>query len=119
MTKLPLISSDDVIKKLRAAGFDYAPYRGKGSHVALYKIGDDGSKLFVIVPPRDPIPRETLLSILKQARLTKEEFLELRVVCQRRAILTSARLYIPSYIISEKASERGPHHHLFSRPAPK
>jgi predicted RNA binding protein YcfA (HicA-like mRNA interferase family) len=77
MTKLPLISSDSVIKKLRAAGFDYAPHRGKGSHVALYKIEDDGTKLLVIVPRRDPIPRGTLLSILKQARLTKEEFLDL------------------------------------------
>lgn len=77
MTKLPQISSDDVIKKLKAIGFGYAPHRGKGSHVALYKIGDDGSKLLVIVLRRDPIPRGTLLSILKQARLTKEEFLNL------------------------------------------
>ncbi|KUK63080.1 MAG: hypothetical protein XE10_0798 [Methanoculleus marisnigri] len=35
MTKLPQVSSDDVIKKLMAIGFDYAPHRGKGSHVAL------------------------------------------------------------------------------------
>jgi predicted RNA binding protein YcfA (HicA-like mRNA interferase family) len=77
MTKLPQIASDDVIKKLKAIGCGYAPHRGKGSHVALYKIGDDGSKLLVIVPRRDPIPRGTLLSILKQARLTKEEFLDL------------------------------------------
>ncbi|MCE5338925.1 MULTISPECIES: type II toxin-antitoxin system HicA family toxin [unclassified Methanoculleus] len=77
MTKLPLVSSEDVIRKLRAIGFDYAPHRGKGSHVALYKIGDDGNKLLVIVPRRDPVPRGTLLSILKQARLTKEEFVEL------------------------------------------
>lgn len=77
MTKLPLISSDDIIKKLKADGFDYAPHRGKGSHVALYKIGEDGNKLLVIVPRRDPIPRGTLISILKQAHLTKEEFLDL------------------------------------------
>ncbi|MDV2481318.1 type II toxin-antitoxin system HicA family toxin [Methanoculleus sp. Wushi-C6] len=62
---------------MRAIGFEYAPHRGKGSHVALYKIGNDGSKLLVIVPRRDPIPQGTLLSILKQARLTKEEFLDL------------------------------------------
>jgi len=30
MTKLPLISSDDVIKKPKAAGFDYAPPSRKG-----------------------------------------------------------------------------------------
>jgi predicted RNA binding protein YcfA (HicA-like mRNA interferase family) len=77
MTKLPLLSFDAVIKKLKAAGFDYAPHRGKGSHVALYKIEGDGTRLLAIVPRRDPIPRGTLLSILKQARLTKEEFLNL------------------------------------------
>jgi predicted RNA binding protein YcfA (HicA-like mRNA interferase family) len=31
MTKLPLISSKVVIKALRAAGFEDAPKRGKGS----------------------------------------------------------------------------------------
>jgi predicted RNA binding protein YcfA (HicA-like mRNA interferase family) len=77
MTKLPQVSSDDVIKKLMAIGFDYAPHRGKRSHVALYKTGEGGNKLLVIVPQRDPIPRGTLISILKQARLTKEEFLNL------------------------------------------
>ncbi|WP_214021532.1 type II toxin-antitoxin system HicA family toxin [Methanoculleus sp.] len=77
MTKPPQVSSDDVIKKLRTIGFDYAPHRGKRSHIALYKTGEDGNKLLVIVPRRDPMPRGTLLSILKQARLTKEEFLDL------------------------------------------
>ncbi len=77
MTKLPLVSSDEIIRKLKAIGFDYMPRRGKGSHIALYKIEGDGSKLLVIVPHRDPVPRGTLLSILKQAHLTKEEFARL------------------------------------------
>ncbi|WP_292410572.1 MULTISPECIES: type II toxin-antitoxin system HicA family toxin, partial [unclassified Methanoculleus] len=43
----------------------------------INKTGEDGVKLLVVIPRRDPIPRGTLLSILKQARLTKEEFLDL------------------------------------------
>jgi hypothetical protein len=30
MTKLPVVSSDDVIRALKKAGFVYAPRRGKG-----------------------------------------------------------------------------------------
>jgi len=54
-----------------------APHQGKGSHIALYKRNPNGEKLLVIVPKRDPVPRGTLLSILKQAHMTKDEFLEL------------------------------------------
>jgi predicted RNA binding protein YcfA (HicA-like mRNA interferase family) len=42
--KLPSISSQEVIKTLRKAGFDYAPKRGKGSHTALFKIDEKGRK---------------------------------------------------------------------------
>ena len=35
MTKLPSVSSDDVIRVLRKMGFLYAPKRGKGSHCSL------------------------------------------------------------------------------------
>lgn len=77
MKKLPLISSDAIIKRLKKAGFAMAPHQGKGSHIALYKRNPDGEKLLVIIPRRDPVPRGTLISILKQARLTKEEFLDL------------------------------------------
>jgi len=31
-----LYSSDEVIKALLRMGFQYAPKRGKGSHIALY-----------------------------------------------------------------------------------
>ena len=77
MTKLPLISSEVVIRKLKKAGFEIAPHQGKGSHIALYKVNDDGKKLLVIIPPKNPVPRGTLVSILKQANLTREEFSEL------------------------------------------
>ncbi|MCQ1538161.1 addiction module toxin, HicA family [Methanocalculus taiwanensis] len=74
MRKLPLLSSEVIIKKLKKAGFTDAPFQGKGSHSALYKVRDDGRKLLVIIPKNNPVPRGTLISIIKQADLTKEEF---------------------------------------------
>ena len=75
--KLPFLSSQEVIKTLRKAGFDYAPKRGKGSHTALFKIDEKGRKLLVIVPKRKDMPKGVLLSILQQANLSKNEFIEL------------------------------------------
>lgn len=77
MKKLPVVSSDDVIKALKKGGFEYAPKRGKGSHMALYKIDENGRKLLVIVPKRRELPKGTLLSILQQANLSKDDFIEL------------------------------------------
>jgi predicted RNA binding protein YcfA (HicA-like mRNA interferase family) len=74
--KLPIISSDEVIKVLRKAGFSFAPKRGKGSHLAFYKE-EANRKLLVIVPKRKELPKGTLMAIIEQAGLTREEFLEL------------------------------------------
>jgi predicted RNA binding protein YcfA (HicA-like mRNA interferase family) len=76
MTKLPVISSREVIKALRTAGFEDAPKRGKGSHSALVRRGPDKSRL-VIVPDRKTLPIGTLRAILDQAGLTRDEFIEL------------------------------------------
>ncbi len=75
--KLPFLSSQEVIKALRKSGFDYAPKRGKGSHTALFKIDEQGRKLLVIIPKRKDMPKGVLLSILQQANLSKDEFVEL------------------------------------------
>ena len=64
----------DLCKAAELFGFKYRG--GKGSHVVLYKIDENGKRL-VIVPKRKEIPRGTLLSILKQANLSKEEFIDL------------------------------------------
>lgn len=77
MRKLPLVCSDDVIKVLKKEGFEDAPKRGKGSHAAFYKIDETGRKLLVIVPKSERLPRGTLMAILKQADLSKEQFIEL------------------------------------------
>lgn len=71
--KLPQVSSNTLIKKFKRIGFHEAPFQGKGSHVALYRDAE-GAKLLVIIPRRDPIPIGTLLSIMKQARMEREEF---------------------------------------------
>ena len=77
MRKLPLAASDDVIRVLKKEGFELAPKRGKGSHTAFYRIDENGRKLLVIVPKSERLPRGTLMSILKQAGLSKERFIEL------------------------------------------
>ena len=75
--KIPVVSSGDVIRVLKRAGFEYAPKRGKGSHTAFYKIDGEGRKLLVIVPKRGELPKGTLLSILQQANLSKDDFIRL------------------------------------------
>jgi predicted RNA binding protein YcfA (HicA-like mRNA interferase family) len=74
--KLPVLSSKEIISALKKAGFINAPKRGKGSHRAFCK-NDQGRIRLVIVPERKEVPKGTLLAILEQAGLSKEELLEL------------------------------------------
>jgi predicted RNA binding protein YcfA (HicA-like mRNA interferase family) len=76
MTKLPILSSKKVIKALRAAGFENAPKKGKGSHIAMVKRMRSTTRL-VIIPDRKSLPRGTLRAILDQAGLSREDFLGL------------------------------------------
>lgn len=48
--------------------------RQKGSHISLHKE-EEGRTLLVVVPRKDQIKIGTLISILKQAKITREEFL--------------------------------------------
>ena len=77
MSKLPQIGSKKLIRKLLKAGFQYAPVKGKGSHTALVLYDTKGRPHLVIIPHRNPLPKGTLLSIIKQSGLSKEEFLEM------------------------------------------
>jgi len=63
-----------VIKALVNAGFEVAGR--KGSHVKLKKRVD-GKVFVVIVPDHAELARGTLKSILRQANVTREEFLKL------------------------------------------
>ncbi len=78
MTKFPSLSSKQVIKALKSIGFEDAPKRGKGSHIAMVKR-EPGKIRLVIIPNRKIIPKGTLRSILDQAGLTRDEFISLIV----------------------------------------
>lgn len=74
--RLPSLSTREIIRALRKAGFKDAPERGKGSHRALMKSAGDRVWL-VIVPKSRDIPRGTMQAILEQAGMTVEEFRKL------------------------------------------
>lgn len=76
MTRLPPLSSKELVRALRKAGFEDAPKRGKGSHIALVRRSP-GSTRLVIVPDRKTIPKGTLRAILEQAGLSRDDFLAL------------------------------------------
>ena len=77
MSKLPGLSSNEVLTALRKIGFIFAPKRGKGSHTALYRTDASGKTWLVIVPKRRDSPQGTLRAIIEQAGLTRSEFLKL------------------------------------------
>ncbi|MBS3132259.1 type II toxin-antitoxin system HicA family toxin [Candidatus Woesearchaeota archaeon] len=73
--KLPVISGIDVIRRLKRVGF--IATRQKGSHVRLEKF--DGEKIIKLtVPLHDEMKKGTLLRIIKDAKLTAEEFEKLK-----------------------------------------
>ncbi|MDP3722135.1 MAG: type II toxin-antitoxin system HicA family toxin [Candidatus Omnitrophota bacterium] len=75
--RLPSLSSKQIIRALRKAGFNEAPERGKGSHRAFVKKDPSGKVRLVIVPYGKDIPRGTLLAIVEQAGLTRDIFFTL------------------------------------------
>jgi predicted RNA binding protein YcfA (HicA-like mRNA interferase family) len=75
VTRLPVLSSDAVLRALKRAGFDYAPRRSRGRQVALYRVDEVGRRLLVILPKRSVLPVGTLIAVLQQANLHRERFL--------------------------------------------
>jgi predicted RNA binding protein YcfA (HicA-like mRNA interferase family) len=71
MTKIPSLSYDQVIRALHRDG--WVVVRQKGSHIRLQKHTSI-EVLKLTVPAHRPIKRSTLSHILKQAKLTVEEF---------------------------------------------
>ncbi len=70
--KLPQIGWREVIKALKKTGLFVTHQRG--SHIYLT---DKARKRKVTVPRHDPIKIETLLSIIEQTGLTRDEFIYL------------------------------------------
>jgi predicted RNA binding protein YcfA (HicA-like mRNA interferase family) len=71
MTKIPSLPYDQVIKALQRGG--WVVVRQKGSHVRIQKH-TPMETLKLTIPAHRPIKRSTLSHILKQAKLTVEEF---------------------------------------------
>ena len=73
MPKLPVLSGYKIIKALEKAGFKTVGR--KGSHIRLKKKNDE--IFIVIVPDHKEITAGTLLSIIRQSGMKREEFLKL------------------------------------------
>ena len=74
MTKVPTLPYDKVITALKRDG--WVVVRQRGSHIRLQKH-TRSEVMKLTVPAHRPIKRSTLSHILKQARLTVEEFEDL------------------------------------------
>lgn len=72
--KLPVMSGRDVIKALTKVGF--REVRQKGSHIILVRESKE-EKRGVVVPNHKEIDKGTLLEIIRQSGLKKEDFLKL------------------------------------------
>jgi len=70
VSKLPTISGNDLIKYLSKKGFVFS--RQRGSHVVLKKSND----IRVTVPLHPELDRGTLLGILEQAGIDRDEFIQ-------------------------------------------
>ncbi|HOJ39106.1 MAG TPA: type II toxin-antitoxin system HicA family toxin [bacterium] len=70
MTKLPVLSGKQVVKALKKDGFQVV--RQKGSHVSLQK-----GVYRTVVPLHDELAKGTLLGILKQCGLSREDLARL------------------------------------------
>ena len=73
MVKLPRLSGHELIKIL--VQFDFKKIRQKGSHVMLIKYTRQG-KIGCVVPLHDELETGTLVGILRQAKISREEFLK-------------------------------------------
>jgi len=71
MSKVPSLDYDKVLKALQRDG--WVIVRQKGSHIRLQKHhGNDVLKIIVLA--HKPIKRSTLSHILKQARISVDDF---------------------------------------------
>jgi len=72
--KLPVISGKEALKALERAGF--VVVRQRGSHVRIKKVTSD-KVIKMTIPLHETLDRGKLKSILRNAGLTVEEFIDL------------------------------------------
>jgi predicted RNA binding protein YcfA (HicA-like mRNA interferase family) len=72
--ELPALRAKEVVTILEKAGF--VQWRQKGSHLTMYRESD---RRVLTVPIRfaKTVPKGTLHAVIKQAGLTRDEFLKL------------------------------------------
>ena len=75
MTRIPAITSRDLIKKLRNAGFEFDRH-AKGSHEIWYHA-QTKRRISIPVHPGKDLSKGTLIAIIEQTGFTLEEFLAL------------------------------------------
>ncbi len=73
--RLPALSGKDVVRALHSAGF--VTVRIEGSHHRLVHIGNPVRAVTVPVHGSKSLKRGTLAAIVRQAGLTRDEFLNL------------------------------------------
>lgn len=74
MSKTPSLPYHEIVRALQRDG--WIVVRQRGSHIRLQKhVGSDVLK--ITVPTHRPLKRSTLAHILKQARLSVDDFLKL------------------------------------------
>jgi predicted RNA binding protein YcfA (HicA-like mRNA interferase family) len=74
MNKIPSLAYDRIVRVLQRDG--WVVVRQRGSHIRLQKNAASET-LKLTIPAHRPVKRSTLSHILKQARLTVDEFLRL------------------------------------------
>ena len=77
MSKLPVVSGKELVNALEKVGF--VVVRQKGSHVSLQKITSEGTYR-TVVPLHTRLAKGTLLEILHQTGLSKEELIDLEPI---------------------------------------
>jgi predicted RNA binding protein YcfA (HicA-like mRNA interferase family) len=70
LPRLPVVSAEEAIRALEHFGFKV--HRQSGSHIHLW---NEERNLVVTVPNHSELAKGTLISIMKQARLERKEFI--------------------------------------------
>lgn len=74
MPKLPVLSGKELLTALKKAGF--VQVRQKGSHVSLEKVTSEKTYR-TVVPMHQELAKGTLLDILHQTGLSRDDLLKL------------------------------------------
>jgi len=75
MPKLKVLSGQEMIRIFQEFGFFVIDQRG--SHIKLRRNMPSGTKQTITVPNHKEIDRGTLLEIIRQSGMTKEDFIKL------------------------------------------